>query len=204
MKKYLLIIPFLFPLTSFAYSFSFTPSSLSDSEVFTTEVTADFSYDVGTDMFVMYNPDGSYLSPFDDEIVPSPWIGGAQDYFGVEALGDYTVILQDSRVSCTTSYSDCLSDSGFIADLGVVLTVVAQSEQGSVLGAMITTAETGFQNTVGETPAGAVSWAGDNLILLFIGSGLAVLFNLRYWILALVIMATVLFFAYRAFRFFRL
>lgn len=68
---------------------------------------------------------------------------------------------------------------------------------------LITTAGTGFSSTTGFSVADVVVWSGDNLIKVFIGSGLAVLYELRYWIVALVIIAAIVYFAYRAFRFFR-
>jgi hypothetical protein len=71
------------------------------------------------------------------------------------------------------------------------------------MGGLITTAESGFSSTTGFSVSDVVTWSGDNLIKLFIGSGLSVLYELRYWIVALVIIAAVVYFAYRAFRFFR-
>lgn len=71
------------------------------------------------------------------------------------------------------------------------------------MGDLITEASTGFASTTGFSVASVVEWTGDNLITLFIGSGLAVLYELRYWIVALVIIAAIVYFAYRAFRFFR-
>jgi hypothetical protein len=71
------------------------------------------------------------------------------------------------------------------------------------MGALITDASAGFATTTGFPISDVVAWAGDNLIKLFIGSGLSVLYNLRYWIVALVIMGAIVYFAYRAFRFFR-
>lgn len=71
------------------------------------------------------------------------------------------------------------------------------------MGDLITTAESGFSSTTGMSVSSVVTWAGDNLIKLFIGSGLSVLYELRYWIVALVIIGAVVYFAYRAFRFFR-
>ena len=68
---------------------------------------------------------------------------------------------------------------------------------------LITTASSGFATTTGFTVASVVTWTGDNLIKLFIGSGLAVLYELRYWIVALVIIGAIIYFAYRAFRFFK-
>jgi hypothetical protein len=71
------------------------------------------------------------------------------------------------------------------------------------MGGLITTAQAGFASTTGFAVSDVVTWAGDNLIKLFIGSGLSVLYELRYWIVALVIIAAVIYFSYRAFRFFR-
>ena len=71
------------------------------------------------------------------------------------------------------------------------------------MGDLISASEAGFASTTGFSVSSVVDWAGDNLIKVFLGSGLAVLYNLRYWIVALVIIAAVVYFAYRAFRFFR-
>lgn len=71
------------------------------------------------------------------------------------------------------------------------------------MGALVTSATAGFASTTGFEISSVVTWAGDNLIKLFIGSGLGVLFELRYWIVALVIIGAVVYFSYRAFRFFR-
>ena len=69
--------------------------------------------------------------------------------------------------------------------------------------AIIAAAEEGFASTTGFSISSVVTWAGTNLFLLFIGSGVALLYELRYWIMALVIIAGVIYFAYRAFQFFR-
>ena len=71
------------------------------------------------------------------------------------------------------------------------------------MGDLITDASAGFLATTGFAISDVVTWSGDNLIKLFIGSGLAVLYSLRYWIVALVIIGAIVYFAYRAFRFFR-
>lgn len=68
---------------------------------------------------------------------------------------------------------------------------------------MIANATSSFQTTTGFGVTDVVSWAGDNLIKVFIGSGLAVLYELRYWIVALIIIAAIVYFSYRAFQFFR-
>jgi hypothetical protein len=71
------------------------------------------------------------------------------------------------------------------------------------MNALIASSSAGFLATTGFNVSDVVTWAGDNLIKLFIGSGLSVLYNLRYWIVALVIISAIVYFAYRAFGFFR-
>lgn len=71
------------------------------------------------------------------------------------------------------------------------------------MGDLITQAEAGFSSTTGFGVSDVVTWSGDNLIKVFIGSGLALLYELRYWIVALVIIAAIIYFAYRAFIMFR-
>ncbi len=71
------------------------------------------------------------------------------------------------------------------------------------MGDLITAAEAGFASTTGFSVASAVAWTGDNLIKLFIGSGLSVLYELRYWLMALAILAAVIYVAYRFYLFFR-
>lgn len=68
---------------------------------------------------------------------------------------------------------------------------------------LITNASTQFASTTGFTIASVVDWSGDNLVKLFIGSGLAVLYELRYWIVALIVISICVYFAYRAFKFMR-
>lgn len=68
---------------------------------------------------------------------------------------------------------------------------------------IINTATSSFETTTGFSFADTVTWVGDNLIKLFIGSGIGVLDALKYWIVALVVIGAIVYFAYRAFRFFR-
>ncbi len=68
---------------------------------------------------------------------------------------------------------------------------------------LISTASDGFASTTGFTIGSVVTWMGTNLLTLFIGSGLAVLYELRYWIVALIIIAAIIYFAFRGFRFFK-
>lgn len=68
---------------------------------------------------------------------------------------------------------------------------------------LISNATSSFQTTTGFDISAVVTWMADNLIKVFIGSGLAVLYELRYWIVALIVIGAVVYFAFRAFRFFR-
>jgi hypothetical protein len=69
--------------------------------------------------------------------------------------------------------------------------------------AMISAATSSFLTTTGFDVSAVVTWAGDNIIKLFIGSGLAVLYNLRFWIVAVVVIYAIVYFGYRLFHFFR-
>ncbi len=71
------------------------------------------------------------------------------------------------------------------------------------MGPIIGAATTTFETTTGFSLASVVTWVGDNLIKLFIGSGISALDALKGWIVALVLISLVVYFAYRAFRFFR-
>lgn len=60
-----------------------------------------------------------------------------------------------------------------------------------------------FTATVGFSVGGALLWVQDNLIKLFIGSGIEVLYVLRFWIVAFAMISSIVYFAFAAFRFFR-
>ena len=69
--------------------------------------------------------------------------------------------------------------------------------------ALIASSSAGFASTTGFSIDSVTAWMSTNLIQLFIGSGLGVLLSLRYWIVALVILGAIIYFAYRGFRFFQ-
>ena len=71
------------------------------------------------------------------------------------------------------------------------------------MGDLIASSSAEFENTVGFSLSSVVDWMGTNLALPFIGGGVSILYSLRYWIIALVALAIIIYFAYRAFRFFR-
>lgn len=70
-------------------------------------------------------------------------------------------------------------------------------------GTMLENADQGFASTTGTTVGASVAWVGDTFIKLFMGSGLALLIELRYWILALIILSCALYFSYRAMQFYK-
>ncbi len=62
---------------------------------------------------------------------------------------------------------------------------------------IINAASTHFASTTGFGIADAVTYMDINLIRLFMGSGLAVLYYLRYWIAVLIIIGSVIWFSFR-------
>lgn len=71
------------------------------------------------------------------------------------------------------------------------------------LSGLISNASNGVQTVSGSSIGSVVSWTADNLIKLFVGSGLMILIALRYWIIALIVIAIIIYFAYRAYKFYR-
>lgn len=68
--------------------------------------------------------------------------------------------------------------------------------------ALVDTASSTFISTSGFTFADTVSWMAVKLKLV-LGSGLGLLDSLMGWIIALVVISAIVYFLFRAFRFFR-
>ena len=68
---------------------------------------------------------------------------------------------------------------------------------------LVNQATTTFSATTGFDLTAMLAWAVTNFYDLFLGSGLAVLYTLRGWIVAVIMIAAVLYFAYRLYQFFR-
>lgn len=66
---------------------------------------------------------------------------------------------------------------------------------------IVTDASAEFASTTGFSLASVVEWMGG-IILLFIGSGLAVLDAMKVWIVALIAIGVVIFFVFKGLRFF--
>lgn len=144
----------------------------------------------------------------------------------------YAIYINDVQYGTTIPYTIArdLSAYEFHNNLGVVsdLTACAGSNEGgmaytdiscsltdpnaggggggggtSTFTSYLTNVQAVIASTTGFSMAAVAIWAGDNLIKLFIGSGVAVLYELRYWLVAMMIIGAIILFAYRAFRFFR-
>lgn len=107
-----------------------------------------------------------------------------------------------------TSWSDSSTDNprtdtDVTADISVTASFSPVTPSSNPIGDYLNNAESGFSSTTGFDIIGLINWSGTNLVELFIGTGLALLFDLRYWIVALVVIGGVLYFSFRAFRFFR-
>ncbi len=68
---------------------------------------------------------------------------------------------------------------------------------------VISSSSAGIAGVLGFSIADAVDWMVTNLLVPFIGAGLAVLYNLRWPIVAVIALSIVVYFAFRAFGFFR-
>jgi len=67
---------------------------------------------------------------------------------------------------------------------------------------IVTTATAEFASTTGFSVSSVVDWMGD-LLKLVLGTGLGVLQALIPWIIALTAIGAIVYFLYRAFRFFK-
>jgi len=67
---------------------------------------------------------------------------------------------------------------------------------------LINTATSTFETTTGFSFADVVTWMSD-LLKLVMGSGLGLLNAMLPWIIALVVISAIVYFLFRAFRFFR-
>jgi len=102
-------------------------------------------------------------------------------------------------------YTQCLVDNGAPA-VDQIYTFAAASPPPTTDDSLmdwLNTATTTFEQTSGFSIVGVTNWMADNLLKLWAGMGLSVLYTLRYWIVALIIIASILFFAAKAWRFFR-
>lgn len=215
MKKILAVILFL----------SVAPSALAVSaiDVSSGDLNTPFTltcYDPegNNTTIIAYNGAGSELM---DNGNSCPWTGSVNDLafsnnqtvspdWNVGYSGVLHIVEIDNNAAClnsgasTCNYTQVQADPGYRGT--VDFTVSGANSPESVnnnVSNLISSSSALFASTTGFTLSAAVGWVGDSLIKVFLGSGLAALYALRYWIVALVIISGVVWFSYRAFRFFR-
>ena len=211
---------FIAPFNAFA-SMSFSPASpisIPLSVLITTDTSFWNSYSTTVtcssgDTVMTFFPDGTpdvFITPCNS----SPF---TVDFLLEDPTGTYNGVSGTyTYIECNSLLDSACGGTGFatISDAQASLSYIStatftwnvSSGGGSSDSAFMTqlaNATSTFQSTTGFDIAGVVAWSGDNLIKLFIGSGLAVLLALRGWIVALVVIGSIVYFAYRAFRFFR-
>ncbi len=186
------------PFVGFAQSLSLSPSEISsDSEIIS---------------IVVGSPDQAYQVFFPNgNAVPNASATDFGDFFylltesaeGSSPKGVYHIVLYQPTADTgecddgSLGYQYCINGASY---LGIDLTILL-SDNG--LMSLVYYAEDGYRILSGEQLSSSVSWAGNTFYLLWVSSGLSVLYELRHWIVALVIIGAVVYFAYRAFRFFR-
>jgi uncharacterized membrane protein len=84
-----------------------------------------------------------------------------------------------------------------------VLALVPSISYGAGIDDLVNTATTTFETTTGFSMTSALAWGVDNLLKVFMGTGLAVLYVLRYWIVALAVLGILIYFGFRGFRFWK-
>ncbi len=71
------------------------------------------------------------------------------------------------------------------------------------LSGLIDMATSSYQSTTGISMTDVTTWTSDNILKLFLGSGIATLYELRFWIVALMMFAAIVYFSFRALGFFK-
>ncbi len=91
--------------------------------------------------------------------------------------------------------------NGGAATLAILLSPIAAFAD--TVDNVIASSSDGIEGVLGFGIGDGVSWMVTNLLVPFIGAGLAVLYNLRWPIVAVIALSIVVYFAFRAFGFFR-
>lgn len=161
------------------------------------ELTDSVSYNI-TSCYVTpievstFGPDGNYIDGTTCEVGTQAG-NTVQGYIDNYGYGTYKILFTDGGCN---SFTECKAlwpspQSYFI---------ISNSEP---IGGMIDNAQNGFMQTTGDTVGGNVSFVGDNFVKVFMGGAFALIAGLMNWFVALVMISVIVYFAYRAFRFFR-
>jgi hypothetical protein len=201
--RYIAILSLVFfSNTAFAYgTVTVSPTNFTQTSIFTPNFNVT-SNDWTNIKAIMFYPNGQATLAYasGDDI-------GQEMVFYCDGLicpsGTYHMLVIDSTMeslNCVNinyptppnipTYAGCKASAEY-AGQDLVLTV------GGGISDWVNSASDGFSTTTGFSIAAGVGFVGDNFIKLFMGSGLSVLYNLRYWILALVIIFLIVFFIKR-------
>ena len=197
------ILYFSFAINAFALVVSPNPSTYSVAQITTCTNTTI------TDQWAIYIPvvDSvpavAWGSAFGQTCADTP--ENLSPYSGRDPAGrDETVIEYNSALFTgdisSITREDLEADPSFVASFDYSYTADPPPDP---LGDEIAAASIGFASTTGFNIQSVIDWSGTNLIKLFIGSGLAVIYYLRYWLVAILIISAIVYFSYRAFRFFK-
>ena len=137
-----------------------------------------FGFDGGADLYWAFGT------------VTEPYNGATWYYYGVPHNPDPTSFIYFQGVQQNVQETP-------------TITATTCSDGSSSNLAFISAASNGFASTTGFTVGSVVSFAGENFYKLFIGSGTLVIYSIRYWIMALIIIYLSVFFAFRALKFYR-
>lgn len=121
--------------------------------------------------------------------------------------GTYTLFLGGGNMTQSGSSPFTLSqmESYAGANYGVATYTLTSGGGGggSTFESVVDGATTTFAGTTGMSLDDTLAWAVANFYDLFLGSGLALLYTLRGWIVAIIMISAVIYFAYRLYQFFR-
>lgn len=230
MKKYLLALAiFILPIAASAQSVTIPASGSTSIVNYTTASLSDWVGQGGTWEMGVYNPAGDIIDVvYDPTAGFECGVQSGNMYVDVgqnlnpntcaittpNTLGTYTFIFDNDQGqnngACgigpggpnLATAEACLTAAGVSHS---VSTYVWSTPPPPVNGVqtLIDNANAGFLAATDPTIQTFTSGMGDFFLKPWLGSGLALLYELRFWILALIIIQLIVFFSYRAFAFFR-
>ena len=173
-----------------------------------------FPYDNTNPINFLCGDDGTEICPFSDTDLGAAGYTSFLDAINIGVpyalaseypAGVYTLVLFDGNQTdaCddnTSDLSDCESAPSFEAETTFTL---SEGNTPGTLQQVVDNATTTFDQTTDPPLGDYLDWSATNFYDLFLGSGLAVLFYLRGWIVAILMIGALVYFAYRMFLFFR-
>lgn len=212
-KKIILTLLFIFPIFSFAITV--TPNSGTEkTQIQVTNLREVFDESFGSWIGIFQkniSNSGTYFSPW-----PASLAGyGLCGYVGDSRIGAWPDLLQFNidAYSGYTRHCDFYGSKDFkivqvslvsgIATFDVANYTVTNFISAGSFSFLANNADNAFKDTTGTTMGASVGWVGNNLTEIFIGGGLSLLYYLRWWIVALILLSAIVYFSFRAYLFFR-